>query len=82
MTTTLNDAVERLHNAVGEEFGYFDLNQSLLIKDETVDHENPPQLITDTAIEPHESPLAPVEMCRDPGPVASGEPQPLSWADH
>ena len=76
MITTLNDVVERLHNAVGEEFGDFDLNQSPLTKDETVDHQNPPQLITDTGIEPHECPLAPGEMCRDPGPVASGKPQP------
>ena len=65
-----------------EEFGDFDSNQSLLTKDETVDHQNSPQLITDTGIEAHESPLAPGEMCRDTGLVASGEPQHLSWADH
>ena len=82
MITTLHDTVERLHNAAVEEFGDFDLNQSLLTNDETVDHQNPPQLITDTGIEPHESPLASGEMCQDPGPVASGKPQHLSWADH
>ena len=76
MITTFNDAVERLNSAVMEEFGDFDLTQSLLTKAETVDHQNPPQLITDTGIEPHECPLAPGEMCRDAGPVASGEPQP------
>ena len=82
MITTLHDAVERLHNAAVEEFGDFDLNQSLLTKDETVDHQNPPQLLTDTGIEPHESPLAPGEMCWDTARVASGEPQRLSWAHH
>ena len=82
MITTFHDAVERLHSAVVEEFGDFDLNQSLLMKDETMNHRNPPQLITDTGVEPHESPLAPGEMGRDTGLVASGEPQHLSWADH
>ena len=80
--TTFHDAVERLHSAVVEEFGDFDFNQSLLTKDETVDHQNPTQLIADTKIEPHESPLAPGEMCRDPAAVGSGKPQHLSWADH
>ena len=80
--TTFHDAVERLHGAVVEEFGDFDLNQPLLTKDETVDHQNPPQLITDTGIESHESLLAPGEMCRDTGLVASGELQHLSWVDH